>query len=116
MNRYAIWAVNAGLFALCCFLVAGVISEVAAARLLPDASSLDARAPAPRAPRRPRPDRGAIVARNLFDSTEFEAPAPEPEAVQEDLEETRLPLRLLGTAASEDKTLAWPDEGIPSAA
>jgi general secretion pathway protein C len=48
------------------------------------------------------------VARNLFNSAELAGPAPEPEPeVTEDLEETKLPLRLLGTAASENLSLAW---------
>lgn len=108
MNRYAIWAVNAALFALCCFLLAGVIAEVSAAHLAPD-SAAEAVAPVrPDAPRRARPGRDRIIARNLFNSTELTAAAePEPEPVTEDLEETQLPLKLLGTAASEDSTLAW---------
>ncbi|MBW2312882.1 MAG: hypothetical protein JRH10_01725 [Deltaproteobacteria bacterium] len=110
MNRYAIWAVNAGLFGLCCYLVAGVIAEVSAAALAPEpAAGLSAATP-PRPPRRTRPDRGQIVARNLFNSTKTAAALPEPEPepeVEEDLQETKLPLRLLGTAASEDRTLAW---------
>jgi general secretion pathway protein C len=108
MNRYAIWAANVGLFGLCCFLLAGVITEVWAARLTPEPAAGIA-APAERAnPRRARPDRGRIVDRNLFNSTELAATAPEPEpVVDEELEETQLPLKLLGTAASDDQTLAW---------
>lgn len=108
MNRYAIWAVNAGLFTLCCWLVAGVIAEVGAAQLAPDPGLVVARAVPDEAPRRTRPDRGQIVERNLFNSAELAAAEPEPEPEPtEDLEETKLPLRLLGTAASDDDTLAW---------
>jgi len=47
------------------------------------------------------------VVRNLFNSTEIAAvPEPEP-VVEEDLQETKLPLRLLGTAASDDVELTW---------
>jgi len=106
MNRYAIWVVNAGLFGLCCFLLAGVIAEVSAAHLAPD-SPAAIQAAEQQAPRRVRPDRAQIVARNLFNSADL-APAVEPEPEpEEDLQETKLPLRLLGTAASEDLTLAW---------
>jgi len=106
MNRYALWAVNAGLFGLCCFLLAGVIAEVSAAHLAPD-SPLAIQAAADPTPRRVRPDRAQIVARNLFNSTEIAAVSePEPE-IEEDLQATKLPLRLLGTAASEDESLAW---------
>ncbi len=107
MNRYAIWAVNAGLFALCCFILAGVIAEVGAARLAPEAAAAVA-APTPTGgPRRAAPNRGRIVERNLFNSTELAAVEPEPAPVTEDLEETKLPLKLLGTAASDDQALAW---------
>jgi general secretion pathway protein C len=106
MNRYAIWGVNAGLFALCCFLVAGVIAEVAAARLAPEPTG-----PAPaaerEAPRRARPDRERIVERNLFGSTEVAEAVPEELVEDEELEATSLPLKLLGTAASPDTRLAF---------
>jgi len=108
MNRTVIWAVNGGLFALCCFLVAGVIAEVGAAALAPEPRAVAAAAASPEPARRVRPDRSAIVARNLFNSTEVAEAAPQPEpVVDEDLEETKLPLRLLGTAASDDTALAW---------
>ena len=108
MNRYAIWAINTGLFVLCCFLLAGVIAEVGAAHLAPEPGAV-AVTPAERPmPRRERPDRSKILARNLFHSAEVaQAPEPEPVIEEEDLEETKLPLKLLGTAASEDRTLAW---------
>jgi len=107
MNRYALWAVNAGLFGLCCFLLAGVIAEVSAAHLATDSPAAIEAAAAPEPPRA-RPDRTEIVTRNLFNSTELTVAVPEPEPeVEEDLEETDLPLRLLGTAASEDESLAW---------
>lgn len=107
MNRYAIWAVNVGLFALCCFLLAGVIAEVGAAHLAPEPTAGIA-APAERtAPRRNRPDRSRILERNLFNSADLAA-AIEAEPVEdEELEETKLPLKLLGTAASEDAKLSW---------
>jgi type II secretion system protein C len=106
MNRYAIWVANSGLFGLCCFLLAGMIAEVSAARLAPD-SPAAIQAAIPAGPRLVRPDHGQIVARNLFNSTEIAATvAPEPEP-EEDLQETKLPLRLLGTAASDDTALAW---------
>jgi len=106
MNRYAIWAINAGLFGLCCFLVAGVIAEVGAARLAPEPGA-GLRPTAPAGAARPaRPDRSQIVARNLFHSATLASPEPAIEE-PEDLEATKLPLRLLGTAASADLSLSW---------
>ena len=106
MNRFAIWGVNAGLFALGCFLLAGVIAEVSAARLAPLPTAVAAQTGEGPVPPRDRVDRGRIVQRNLFDSAEAAEPEPEPE-VTEELEETQLPLKLLGTAASPDAELAW---------
>ena len=106
MNRSAIWAVNAGLFGLCCFLLAGVLAEVAAARLAPEPGAGLAAASPPGSERQARPDRRQIVARNLFHSATLASPEPVIEE-REDLEATQLPLRLLGTAASTDLALSW---------
>jgi general secretion pathway protein C len=105
MNRQAVWGINAGLFALCCFLIAGMIAEVGAARLAPEPAAVPA---APRqAPPRARPARERIVDRNLFGSSEVAEVVPEQALEDEELEATALPLKLLGTAASPDAALAW---------
>jgi len=98
--------VNAGLFALCCFLLAGVIADVGAARLAPTPGAEAAGVAEGLPPMRVRPDRSQILARNLFHSAEPAEPEPVP-VEEEDLEATKLPLKLLGTAASDDRTLAW---------
>lgn len=107
MNRYAIWGINAGLFALCCFLIAGVIAEVGAARLAPEPTAGVPTAGEGQAPRRARPDRGRILERNLFASAEVAEVVPEAVLEDEELAATALPLKLLGTAASPDATLAF---------
>jgi len=107
MNRQAIWGINAGLFAVCCFLVAGVIAEVGAARLAPEPTAGPAPAAERQTPRRARLDRERIVERNLFGSTEVAEVVPEAALESEELEATALPLKLLGTAASPESSLAW---------
>lgn len=108
LNRYAIWGANAGLFVLCCFLLAGVLAEVAAARLAPPPAEALPAAAERAAPGTPHPDRQAILDRNLFRSSLDEGEAePAPELMDEELEETQLPLALLGTAASPDADLSW---------
>ena len=97
---------NAVLFVLSCSVAADVISDVGAAMLAPEtlAAAPPARVEAPS--RRRWDERQAILDRNLFGaqvvSTEV-AVAPEP---VEDLQETKLPLKLLGTIASEDQRVA----------
>lgn len=108
MNRYAIWAVNTGLFVLCCFLLASVIAEVGAASLAPEPGQSIQPPQATTHPRRSRNDRSIILARNLFNASILKPVAPEPEPDEtENLEETKLPLKLLGTASSPDQTLSW---------
>ena len=100
MGRLGIRIANAALFTLCCFQVAGVFNKVSADLLMPDGPSFASVATA--APHTPRSwaDRQPILDRNLFGAQVFaQELEPEPEP-QEDLEETRLPLRLLGTHLS----------------
>ncbi len=98
MGQYLSWLANSVLFVLCCYLVADAANEVFAALLTPTAENV-ARGSAPTA-RAPRSwaDREIILKRNLFNASLL-APALDDEEPIEDLEATRLPLRLLGTAA-----------------
>lgn len=107
MGRYISWLANAGLVVLCCFLVADTANAVFDALLTPAVTSSadDASAPPPVA--RPWSDRKVILARNLFNSSTLAPPPPPPKVVKKELEATKLPLSLLGTAASPNASLSW---------
>jgi general secretion pathway protein C len=104
MGRLAIWIVNGVLFALCCFLVAGVVNALAGEWL----AEVPALAAPPRAPaasvKTAARDRQVILDKNLFNVSTLVPQEPE---LSEDLEPTKLPLRLLGTAASTNPDEAW---------
>jgi type II secretion system protein C len=104
MKRVLILAVNTALVILSCFLASGVIKDVIVAVLAPgpaEASLPPAPAPPPGGPA----DRQVILARNLFNVSTLN---PEPLAAEdESYQKTKLPLRLLGTAAAQDTALSW---------
>ena len=110
MSRFPIWIVNGALFVLCCFLtsslVAGWVGE-----WISGGSTVVPLAPAPAAPTgRDWSQREAILTRNLFQVSTLlpEGPLePAPGDEDEDLEATRLPLKLLGTVASSDPRASW---------
>jgi type II secretion system protein C len=104
MKRVAILAVNTALVILCVFLASGVIRDVIVAVLAP--GSAEAGLPiAPEAQPQRRADRQVILARNLFNVSTLN---PEPQTAEdESYQKTKLPLRLLGTAAAEDTALSW---------
>lgn len=107
MGRVGIWIANTCLFVLCCWLVAANLNQVASAMLAPAAvpqAVASARAPATRA--RTFEDRRVIITRDLFNVATL-VPATETAEQQEELEETKLPLRLLGTAATSPPELSW---------
>ncbi|MBW2370893.1 MAG: hypothetical protein JRF70_00005 [Deltaproteobacteria bacterium] len=107
MGRIAIWSANSCLFVLCCWLVAASLNQVAAAKLTPAAADVSLRASAePVVSQRSFADRQVILDRKLFDVSTLVPTAP-PTDEQEELEATRLPLRLLGTAASSRPELSW---------
>jgi general secretion pathway protein C len=107
MGRYVSWLANAGLLVLCCFLVANTANAVFEALLTPAPadSSRDALSPPPTA--RPWSERNVILTRNLFNSSLLAPPPPPPKRVKKTLEATKLPLSLLGTAASPNAALSW---------
>src|SRR5262247_4060396 len=103
MKRVVILAVNTALVILCCFLASGVIADVTATLLAPSALAAnpppEAALPAPPTPA----DRQIILTRNLFNVSTLN---PDPAALEdESYAKTKLPLRLLGTAAAEDTAL-----------
>jgi len=106
MVRYLSWLANAALLTLGCFLVANTANAVFAALLTPSPAER-ASAPAPEPPtQRSWSARQKILDRNLFNASLL-APAPTPVDIDPDLEETRLPLELLGTVAAADSRLSW---------
>ena len=110
MAAYLSRAANLVLFCLCCWVMADAANAVLAAVLLPptaDAAGAELRVPPPR----PHTwgERQVILARNLFNASTLlpaEVAEIEPEVEDEDLQETTLPLRLLGTAAAQDVMMA----------
>lgn len=105
MKRVLILTANAALVVLCCFLASGIIADVSAALLAPDVASAGPDPTAGAASPRDRADRQVILTRNLFNVSTL---APGPVDVEEDeYEKTKLPLRLLGTAAAADQALSW---------
>lgn len=107
MVRYLVWVANTALFVVCCFLVASTANAIIASWLRPPPEQAHvAQASAAPAPRT-WDDWQVIVSRNLFHSRQLSAPPPPVEVAEEDLEETTLPLKLWGTLAAEDPTLAW---------
>jgi type II secretion system protein C len=105
MKRVVILALNTALVILCCFLASGVIADVTAALLAPGSLAASP-APGPALPPPPTAsDRQIILARNLFNVSTLN---PEPVAAEdESYQKTKLPLRLLGTAAARDTALSW---------
>jgi general secretion pathway protein C len=100
MGRLGIRIANVALFSLCCFQVASVFNDVSADLLTPEPAQFASMATPSAAAPMGWDDRRVILDRNLFGAQMFAARAevePEP---REDLEETRLPVRLLGTQLS----------------
>ena len=99
MSRSLSWLANAALFIFCCSLIAESANAVFAALLTPGpVPALARRHTAPRSGA--WEDRKVILSRNLFNASTL-APVIEV-PVAEDLEATRLPLKLHATAASND--------------
>jgi type II secretory pathway component PulC len=98
---------NVGLFTMACWLVSVVFNEILAERLQPH--SFSARAgvvhDAQRAPQ--WDERKVIIDRNLFGAKVARESKPPPEpVVQEQVEETKLPLELMGTLWSSEPQLS----------
>ena len=108
MGRYLSWAANGVLFVLCCYFLANAANEVFAALLTPSPESVSTAAKSGPVVRSDWSERQAILDRNLFNATLLAPPAPviveEPE---EELAATKLPLRLLGTAAVQPPEFSW---------
>jgi len=108
MSVIGIRLANLVLFVTACWLTADVVQEVGASVLIPAPASALTRAETPSPSSQPWSRRQAILDRNLFGAQVIADEAPpelEPEP-DEDLQETRLPLKLLGTVSSEDQVVA----------
>lgn len=112
LARLGIWALNASLFTLCCYITAGLASAWLGDRLAVDAAAQPAASTSATESGRAWTDRQAILERNLFQVSTLlpaatEAAAPPPKIEDEKLQATRLPLRLLGTVASPEANAAY---------
>ena len=110
IGRLGIWTVNAALFALCCFLVAGLANPWIGEWLTTAPSAAPVAKLGPPEASRAWSDRQMILDRNLFQVSTLLPDKPveaEPEVTDEELEATRLPLKLLGTVAANDQSAAW---------
>lgn len=109
-GRWAIWAVNTVLFVLCCYLAAGLVNAGIGEWLAGPPSTPPSAARGAEPASRAWSDRQMILDRNLFQVSTLLPPAPaveEPEVTEEELEATRLPLKLLGTVAATDQNAAY---------
>ena len=110
MGRYVSWLANAGLLVLCCLLLADSANAVFDALLTPAPTDPSEGASRPPPAARLWSDREVILTRNLFHSSLLAPPPPRPKkkvVVKKELEPTKLPLSLLGTAASPNAALSW---------
>ncbi|MGH7287953.1 MAG: type II secretion system protein GspC [Myxococcota bacterium] len=103
MKRVLILSANAVFVILSCFLASGIIADVTAALLAPEVAEASVEPVAASAPRGAA-DRQIILTRNLFNVSVL---APTTAEEDESYEKTKLPLRLLGTAAAHDTALSW---------
>ena len=109
LDRIGIWIANALLFGLACLFAASIVNQFLAGAL--EAPEVEARPAPPADPPRARTwaERQVILTRNLFNASTLAPPKPKQPAPAEDekLAATRLPLRLLGTAAADDPEASW---------
>ncbi len=107
MSRPAIWLANGVLSILCCFLVARILTEVAAGVLVPAPAHASVAPPIAPPIERGWAQRQIIIERGLIASGEAgEVEVPEVDPLAE-LEKTALNLRLLATVAgAEEKSWA----------
>lgn len=106
MSRALVMGINLALVVLCCFLAARMIAAVSGELLAPEAAP-----PASLAAVAPTVDRSwearqIIITRNPFNASTLAPKAALPDE-DEEYAKTKLPLRLLGTAAHEEPSLSW---------
>jgi type II secretion system protein C len=106
MVSYLSWGANVILFVTACFLAAKTANAIFAALLAPPEDAVVEHSVANPVAAKSWAQRQVILDRNLFHSSS-EPGSAVPIAIEEDVEATRLPLDLLGTAAADDPRLAW---------
>jgi general secretion pathway protein C len=104
LNRIVLWSVNAALVVLCCWIAGGLLADAVAELVVPPPTVVAGAAPPAATPARTWQHRQAILDRNLFTAS---TATPDADAIAEELAATKLPLRLLGTAASGDARRSW---------
>lgn len=110
MSRFPIWIVNGALFVLCCFLTSSLVTSWVGEWLsgVPITATLASAPPA--LAKRDWSEREVILTRNLFQVSTLLPEGlglPDPGDEDEELEATRLPLKLLGTVAATDPAASW---------
>jgi general secretion pathway protein C len=106
MNRTGILVANGALLVLCCFLAAQVVAALAAEVLAPPPEEEPAASRQAEPAQQGTNDSQAILGRNLFKVSTL-GPTGPPVDEEEEYAKTKLPLRLLGTAAAADAALSW---------
>jgi general secretion pathway protein C len=111
MSRVGIWVLNGALFVLCCFLTANLVNGWLGEWLAGPPVAAPPPKPAEARVARSWSDREVILKRNLFQvstllPTELSA-EDAAAAAAEQLEATKLPLKLLGTVAASGGAQAW---------
>lgn len=107
MARIVVWILNLTLGVLCCWLVASLILQGIDAALVPAPEAPMAVVAPPTRVARSLEDRDAILKRNLFNASILQPALPVAVTEEEDLEATKLPLKLLGTAAAGEAGQSW---------
>ena len=105
MGQLGIRIVNGLLFALCCFQAASVFNKVSADLLMPTAASFAASPQAAASTGGSWDDRKPILDRNLFGAQILPVARPISDPTEK-LDETKLPLQLLGTLLADDRALS----------
>lgn len=105
MNRIWILVANGALVVLCCFLAARILASLVGEVLAPESAAVATAPPTAGAAARSWEDRQVILDRNLFNASTLAPRAAD--VAQEQYEQTKLPLELLGTVAAGDPALAW---------
>lgn len=106
MGRLGMRVANVALFVLCTFLGARMVNQLSAALLVPDHGGASQTSARPGPAVRSWDERRPILERNLFGAEVGSGPPAAEEPPQENLQATKLPLRLLGTIASSDPVVA----------
>ncbi len=106
MSIVGVRLANLMLFLAATWLAADVVTEVTASILIPPAAPSRAEIVAAPQSSQSWSQRQAILDRNLFGAQVLADEVPEEVELDEDLQETRLPLKLLGTVSSSDQVVA----------